>query len=101
MNKYEVVSGCYVPAGKGFRYRTPGQVVTLSDEQAAELAGNIKPIDLSGGVAKCNTELEVVDQPVGQPQTVDRPEDPPYVSEAVDFSGGVVSDVGDSQANYE
>lgn len=101
MNKYEVVSGCYVPAGKGFRYRTPGQVVTLSDEQAAELAGNIKPIDPSGGVAKCNTEPEVVDRPVGQPQTVDQPEDPPYVSEAVDFSGGVISDVGDSHANYE
>lgn len=96
MNKYEVVSGCYVPAGKGFRYRTPGQVVTLSDEQAAELAGNIKPIDPSGGVAKCNTEPEVVDRPVGQPQTV-----APYVSEAVDFGGGVISDVGDSQANYE
>lgn len=96
MNKYEVVSGCYVPAGKGFRYRTPGQVVTLSDEQAAELAGNVKPIDLSGGVAKCNTEPEVVDQPVGQPQAV-----APYVSEAVDFGGGGISDVGDSQANYE
>ena len=103
MNKYEVVSGCYVPAGKGFRYRTPGQVVTLSDEQAAELAGNVKPVDPSGGVAKCNTEPEIVDQPVDQLEVADQPADHDrYVLEEVaDFAGGVVLDVGDSQAGYE
>lgn len=90
VNKYEVVSGCYVPAGKGFRYRTPGQVVTLSDEQAAELAGNVKPVDPSGGVAKCNTEPEVFDQPVDQPEVADHPVDHDrYVLEEVaDFGGG-------------
>ena len=34
--KYEVVTQCYVPVGPGFRYKKPGQVVTLKAADANE-----------------------------------------------------------------
>ena len=88
MNKYEVVSGCNVPVGKGFRYKTSGQIVTLSDEHAAALAEHIKPVG-SEGVADRNTEPEAVEQPVEQPV------------EYEEAFGEVTPYVGDSQAGYE
>lgn len=69
MNKYEVVSACYIPVGKGFRYKALGQIVTLSDDQAFLVAEHIKPVDPSGGVAFRNTgiipvEPEAIEQHV-------------------------------------
>lgn len=103
MKKYEVVSGCYVPMGNRVRFRPPGQVVTLSDEQAAALAGFIKPVAPSEGVAFCNTEAAAIEQPGvvagGWGERVDQAE-PEAVEQDFDVEE-VISDVGDSQADYE
>lgn len=62
VGKYEVVLGCYVPVGAGFRYKNPGQVVTLSEKEAAKLSDYLEPVEqdaegsTSLGVAKRNTE---------------------------------------------
>lgn len=68
VRRYEVTEECYVPVGPGLKYKKPGQVVTLHDDDAAELAGFITPVSESagpvwterfpktaGGVAKRNT----------------------------------------------
>lgn len=91
MNKYEVVSACYVPVGNGFRYKLSGQIVTLSDEQAAALAEHIRLVDPSRGVAKRNTEPEVVEQPVEQP----------FEQDSDEVFGGVVSDDDYPEADHE
>ena len=43
MPSYEVVKACYVPFGRGVRYRTPGQVVTLEVDEAENLDGYVRP----------------------------------------------------------
>lgn len=85
MNKYEVVSGCYVPVGKGFRYKAAGQVVTLSDDHAVLLADHIRPV--GEGVAKRNTEPEAEPEAV-EPEAVEWP-----FGRVADVEG-VSSDVG-------
>lgn len=44
MRKYEVVAQCYVPVGPGFKYKKPGQVVTLDDDAAKDLGALVKPV---------------------------------------------------------
>lgn len=53
MRQYQVLSQCYVPVGPGFKYKFPGQVVTLDDEDAASLEGLIAPV---AGVQELNTQ---------------------------------------------
>lgn len=52
MRQYKVVAQCYVPVGPGYRYKMPGQIVSLDDEDAAELEGYITPVE---GVQLLNT----------------------------------------------
>lgn len=99
MGRYEVVVECYVPVGAGFRYKRPGQVVTLSDEDAASLGRHLKSVD-SDGVAKRNTQPEAV-EPTAQPAakwpfSLD-PSEPAADESSTEWSeqGEVVSDVGD------
>jgi len=122
MGKYEVVSGCYVPVGSGFRHKRSGQIVTLSDEDAASLGEHVKPVESSGeserepahnkpkrrGVAKRNTEPEavepeVVEQPVEpeavEPEAVEPEAVEPHVVEEV--VGEVSSDARYPQADHE
>ena len=95
MNKYKVVSGCYVPVGKGFRFKAAGQVITLSDEDAVLLADHITPV--GEGVAKRNTEPEVV-----EPEAVEQPLEPAAVEEIVEeIAEGVSSDFRYPQADNE
>jgi len=59
MGKYKVVLACYVPVGTGLRYKHPGQVVMLSEDEAAVLTGYVEPADQEAedrGVAERNTE---------------------------------------------
>lgn len=44
VRRYKVTEACYVPVGPGFKYKKPGQVVTLHDDDAAELTGYITPV---------------------------------------------------------
>lgn len=69
LERYEVVSECYVPVGRSFRYKRAGQVVTLSDVDADSIADHIKPV----GVAKRNTPEVVgeVTSDAGDPNTGD------------------------------
>lgn len=90
MKKYEVVSGCYVPLGNGgTRYKRLGQIVTLSDEQAAALAGFIKPVVPSGGVAFRNTGIIPV-----EPEAIEQH----VLEETVEE---VTSNAGDPEADNE
>lgn len=50
MRQYKVLVQTYVPVGTGFKYKKPGQVVTLDDEDAASLGDKIAPV----GVQKLN-----------------------------------------------
>jgi hypothetical protein len=121
VGKYEVVSECYVPVGSGFRYKRPGQVVTLSDSDAASLAEHVKPVDSSEKpsaptsdkpkpkrVAKRNTtkpkaeEVELVTENGDILATV-TVADKDVVDELVaeEVAGGVTSDASDSQAGDE
>lgn len=55
-NKYEVVTQCYVPVGSGFRFKKPGQVVTLKAADAKKLGDSVKKLDNDDeGVAQRNT----------------------------------------------
>ncbi len=109
MNKYEVLSDCYVPVGRGFRHKRAGQVVTLSDVDADLIAEHIRLVEESEQepaqekpkrkrVAKRNTKPEAVEQPAVE---VDQPVvdvEQPIVEEV---SGEVTSDDGDPQASHE
>lgn len=44
MRKYEVVMACYVPVGPGLKWKKLGQVVTLDDADAGDLAGFVVPV---------------------------------------------------------
>lgn len=94
MNKYEVVSGCYVPVGKGFRFKAAGQVITLSDEDAVMLADHIRPV--GEGVAKRNTEPEVV-----EPEAAGQPLEPVAEEIVEEIAEGVSSDYRYPQAGDE
>lgn len=63
MRKYEVTAPGYVPVGTGFKYKVPGQVVTLDDDDAADVAELIKPVKGPGGVAKRNTQSKTEAKP--------------------------------------
>lgn len=49
VRRYEVTQECYVPVGPGLKYKRPGQVVTLHDDDAAELTGFITPASEPSG----------------------------------------------------
>lgn len=105
MKQYEVVSGCYVPMGSKTRFRPVGQVVTLSDEQAAELADFIKPVDPSGVLQNATPEPEAAEQPHESfgawSERVDQAE-PAVVQDATDeIAEEVISDVSDPAADNE
>jgi hypothetical protein len=79
--KYEVVTQCYVPVGSGLRYKKPGQVVTLDDDAAAELAEFLTPVQ--EGVAERNTPE--ADTPDDDEPDDDEPDDD---EEEVDSDAG-------------
>lgn len=53
--KYEVTKAVHVPVGPGFRWKRPGQIVTLKAADAKKLGDSVKKVDDSAGVAKRNT----------------------------------------------
>ena len=53
--KYEVVEQTYVPVGSGFKYKKPGQIVTLKAADARKLGDLVRKIDDDEGVAERNT----------------------------------------------
>lgn len=55
MAKYEVTTACHVPVGTGFKYKKPGQVVTLKAAEARKLGDSVKKLDEDEGVAERNT----------------------------------------------
>lgn len=94
MGQYEVVRECYVPVGSGLRFKRPGNLVTLSDEDAGKLASYIQPAESDEhvkpkpkGVAKRNTKA--AEPPVEPP--VESPVEPPLF----DVTGEVTPDAGD------
>ena len=92
MPSYEVVKACYVPLGGGVRYRTPGQVVTLSVDEAENLDGYVRPT-ATQGVQKLDTTV-IVRNPDSAP-TVQKLDNSATIGEEV------ASDVSDSQAGHE
>ena len=74
MPRYEVIKPCYVPLGRGTRYRPVGQFVTLEVDQAEKLDGYLRP--------------------VGQ-ETVQ------FLDTPAEVEQGVIDDAGDSQAGDE
>ena len=94
MPSYEVVEECYVPLAGGMRFKSPGQIVTLSVEEAKNLAGYVEPVSDSPVVRKPDTGI-VVRKPdkrgaVRKPDTAE--------AEAVEE---VVADVGEQKAGDE
>lgn len=71
MRKYEVIEQCYVPVGPGFKYKKPGQVVTLTSEQAAKLKGLVVRAGVASSVRKPDTKQETpeVEAPVTETPT--------------------------------
>jgi hypothetical protein len=53
--KYEVVEQTYVPVGSGFKYKRPGQIVTLKAADARKLGDLVRKVDDDEGVAERNT----------------------------------------------
>jgi hypothetical protein len=90
MPSYEVVKSCYVPFGKGVRYRVPGQVVTLDVKQANDLDGYVRP---TVGQAIPDTKV-IVRNPDSVP-TVRFPDNSATIDEEV------VQGVGDPSADHE
>ena len=73
MRKYEVIEQCYVPVGPGFKYKKPGQVVTLTSEQAAKLKGLVVRAGVASSVRKPDSkkvtpevEAPVTETPTGE-----------------------------------
>ena len=95
MPSYEVVKACYVPFGRGVRYRIPGQMVTLDAEAAGNLDGYVRPT-----VQNLDTVV-IVRNPIGAP-TVQKLDTPAAeaAAEAI-MDGEVTSYVGDPQAGHE
>lgn len=63
LRKYEVLTQCYVPVGPGLKFKVPGQVVSLDDDDAAELSEFLAPVKEPKGVAKRNTSPKVKPEP--------------------------------------
>ena len=110
VGKYKVVLACYVPVGTGLRYKYPGQVVMLSEDEAADLTGYVEPADQEPedqGVAERNT-IESEDQGVAERNTTESEdqgvaernttESDVVEPEVVQVVEGVTSDVGDPEA---
>lgn len=75
-SKYEVVTQCYVPVGSGFKYKKPGQVVTLKAADAKKLGDSVKKLDDDEGVAKRNTpEQPEPPEQSEPPEQVEPPEE--------------------------
>lgn len=89
MHEYEVVEGCYVPVGPGFKFKKPGQVVRLRKADAKKLGSYVKPLDdpaeapvdpLPISPLVVSPEPAVVDPPVEvHDHAVDAPADEPGV----------------------
>lgn len=119
MGRYEMVSECYVPVGSGFRYKRAGQIVTLSDADAASLAEHVKPVDdAAAAIAVEEPAVVVADEPAvdepepdhdkprrrrvakrNTPKVVEEPVE--VVAEEVEWGGEVISDDGDPSASDE
>jgi hypothetical protein len=89
MPGYEVVKSCYVPFGNGLRYRVPGQMVTLSVEEAETLDGYVRRTD--GQV----TDAKVIVRIPDSAPTVRFPDNSATMDEEV------IQGVGDPQADHE
>jgi len=75
--KYEVVEQTYVPVGSGFKYKKPGQIVTLKAADARKLGDLVRKIDDDEGVAERNTskpESKSKAKPEPEPEADDNPE---------------------------
>lgn len=77
--KYEVVEQTYVPVGSGFKYKKPGQIVTLKAADARKLGDLVRKIDDDEGVAERNTsksrpESKSKSKPDSEAEAGDNPE---------------------------
>lgn len=79
--KYEVVEQTYVPVGSGFKYKKPGQIVTLKAADARKLGDLVRKIDDDEGVAERNTskpesksKAKPEPKPEPEPEADDNPE---------------------------
>lgn len=98
MPSYEVVKACYVPFGRGVRYRTPGQVVTLDVDEAENLDGYVRPTQEN--VRKPDATV-IVRNPEST-QTVRKPDTSDAEAKAGAIMGEeVTSHVSDTQADHE
>lgn len=89
MPRYEVIKPCYVPLGRGTRYRPVGQFVTLEVEEAEKLDGYVRPVGQET-VQFLDTEATV---PASEPvQFLDTP---------AEIEQGVIDDASEPQAGDE
>lgn len=93
MPSYKVVRPCYVPVGDSAKYKTRGQVITLSEEEAKNLDGYIIPLDARLSVRNPDTGI-VVRNPDSAP-TVRNPDTSATIEQEV------IHDVGNPQASDE
>lgn len=90
MPRYEVIKPCYVPLGRGTRYRPVGQLVTLEAEQAEKLDGYLRPVGQETVQFLDTTAVDaIVDS---EPQVLDTP---------AETEQGVIDDAGDPEAGDE
>lgn len=78
--KYEVVEQTYVPVGSGFKYKRPGQIVTLKAADARKLGDLVRKVGDDEGVAERNTskprpESKPKPKPDSKPEADDKSED--------------------------
>lgn len=59
MPSYKVVRPCYIPIGEGAKYKTMGQVITISAEEAKNLDGYIVPLGAPVFVRNPDTGITV------------------------------------------
>lgn len=92
MPRYEVIKPCYVPLGRGTRYRPAGQFVTLEVEEAEKLDGYLRPVG--------EEPVQFLDTAAAVDATVDS-EPVQFVDTPAEVEQEVIDDASDPQAGDE
>lgn len=102
MGEYEVIRECYVPVGSGLKYKRPGNVVTLNDEDASHLASYIKPLETQQNDSEQDDEAEHDKPKRKRVAKRNTPVEQPAVEpELFDLTGEVTPDAGDQGSGDE
>jgi len=114
--QYEVTTGCYVSVGSGLKFKRPGQVVTLDDDEAVDYleTGYVVPLDravytdyiesvvLSESVPSESIEEPVIKVPVEESKSRSRRKKPePEPEPEPEPVEEVSPDAGDTDAGDE